>query len=157
MGLEMEFGVAVSSETSKPGVPAYGRLHLAVDGAPMSKPGTGLLMAEHDSIRQGSLTSRSVGMFLGNPVDGAERDLAEARAISTVWAWYVRSRDRFDLPFATIVLKVREQCSHATVERIQAEFARRHRRALQLGRWGGGARRHVATSAQRRGLSPGRA
>jgi len=65
-----------------------------------------------------------------------ERDLAEARAIAAVWWWFIRSSDRFDLPFATIVMKVRARCSSANVERIQAEFARRHRRALQRGVWG---------------------
>jgi len=95
-----------------------------------------LLMAEHDSIRRGPLSSCLTGMFLGNPVDGAERDLAEARAISAVWTWFMRNQNKYDVPFATIVLKVRAQCSGANVERIQTEFARRHRRALRLGRWG---------------------
>ena len=65
-----------------------------------------------------------------------ERDLAEGRAIAEVWHWFMRNRDRSDLPFATIVAKVRARCSSANVERIQTEFARRHRRALQQGRWG---------------------
>jgi len=63
------------------------------------------------------------------------RDPAEARAIAIVWRWFIRSRDRFDLPFATIVLKVRARCPSANVGRIAAEFARRHRRALQRGVW----------------------
>jgi len=65
-----------------------------------------------------------------------ERDLAEGRAISTVWTWFIRNQNKHDVPFATVVLKVRAQCSSADIERIQTEFARRHRRALQLGRWG---------------------
>jgi len=64
-----------------------------------------------------------------------ERDPAEERAIAAVWSWFIRNRNRFDLPFATIVAKVRAQCSSADIERIKAEFARRHRRALRLGRW----------------------
>jgi len=65
-----------------------------------------------------------------------ERDPAEGRAISAVWTWFMRNQNKHDVPFATIVMKVRAQCSHAAVERIQTEFARRHRRALRLGRWG---------------------
>src|SRR5262249_48567788 len=65
-----------------------------------------------------------------------ERDLAEGRAIATVWTWFVHNQNKHDVPFSTIVLKVRAQCSSVTVERIQMEFARRTRRALQLGRWG---------------------
>ena len=64
-----------------------------------------------------------------------ERDLAEGRAIAAVWMWFVRNQNKNDVPFATIVMKVRAQCSSANVGRIQAEFARRHRRALRLGRW----------------------
>ena len=64
-----------------------------------------------------------------------ERDL-EGRAISAVWTWFVRNQNKYDVPFSTIVLKVREQYPSADVVRIAAEFARRHRRALQLGRWG---------------------
>src|SRR5262245_29007852 len=52
-------GGAMSSETLKPGIRLDLSIRaLAVDGAPMSKPGTGLFMAEHDSIRQGPLASR---------------------------------------------------------------------------------------------------
>jgi len=65
-----------------------------------------------------------------------ERDLAERRAIAAVWMWFVCNQNRYDVPFATVVMKVREQCSSADIERIKVEFVRRHRRALQLGRWG---------------------
>jgi hypothetical protein len=63
-------------------------------------------------------------------------DPAEARAISAVWRWFVRNENKHDMSFATIVMKVREQCPHADVGRIQVEFARRQRQALQRGRWG---------------------
>jgi hypothetical protein len=65
-----------------------------------------------------------------------ERDPAEGRAISAVWMWFVRNQNKYDVPFATVVMKVRAQYPSANVGRIAAEFARRHRRALQLGRWG---------------------
>jgi len=64
------------------------------------------------------------------------RDREEVAAIAAVWRWYLRNQDRFDLPFATIVMRVRARCPSADVGRIAAEFARRHRRALRLGRWG---------------------
>jgi hypothetical protein len=64
-----------------------------------------------------------------------ERNQAEERAILAAWRWFVRNQDKFDLPFSTIVTKVRERCPHADVGRIQAEFARRQRQALQQGRW----------------------
>ena len=64
------------------------------------------------------------------------RTLAEEQAISAAWLWFVRNQDRFDLPFSTVVMKVRERCPYADVGRIAVEFARRHRRALQRGRWG---------------------
>jgi hypothetical protein len=64
------------------------------------------------------------------------RDPAEGRAISAVWMWFVRNQNKYDVPFSTIVMKVRARCSGADIERIQTEFARRHRQALQRGVWG---------------------
>lgn len=64
------------------------------------------------------------------------KSLAEERAISAVWRWFVHDQNRHDVPFATIVLKVHERCPHADVGRIASEFARRHQRALQRGTWG---------------------
>ena len=68
-------------------------------------------------------------------VQRARDPAEEGRAIAAAWYWFMRYRDRSDLPFATVVTKVRERCSSANVGRIAAEFARRHRRALQRGRW----------------------
>ena len=65
-----------------------------------------------------------------------ERDLAERRAIAAVWFWFIRNPNRYDVPFSAIVVKVRARCPSADIEHVKAEFARRHRRALQRGVWG---------------------
>ena len=61
--------------------------------------------------------------------------LSETAAIQAVWAWFIRNRDR-DVPFAEVVARVRARAPGTNVERIKSEFARRHRRALRLGKWG---------------------
>jgi len=64
------------------------------------------------------------------------RDREEIAAIVAAWRWFMRNQNKYDVPFSTIVMKVRAQCSSANVEHVKAEFARRHRRALQRGVWG---------------------
>src|ERR1700745_2446006 len=88
---------------------------------------------------QGASCRASLGWRAGRLSDMAptrrKLDPAEERAIAVVWRWYLCNPDRFDLSFATIVTRVRARCPSADVGRIAAEFARRHRRLLRLGRW----------------------
>jgi hypothetical protein len=66
----------------------------------------------------------------------SERNQAEARSILNAWTWLLRCQNKgIDVSFASVVARVCEQCPNADVGRIQAEFARRHRQALQRGSW----------------------
>jgi len=54
--------------------------------------------------------------------------LSEQAAIQTVWAWFLRNKDR-DIPAVEVVARVRALAPGADVERIRVEFGKRLRRA----------------------------
>jgi hypothetical protein len=55
--------------------------------------------------------------------------LSEAAAIEAVWVWFVRNRDRHNIPAVEIVARVRALAPGADIERIRVEFGKRLRRA----------------------------
>ena len=73
---------------------------------------------------------------MARKIDDLQATEAEARAILNAWTWLLRCQNNgLDVSFASVVAKVRVQYPRADVVRIAAEFARRHRQALQRGRW----------------------
>jgi hypothetical protein len=65
-------------------------------------------------------------------MDRREPSTAELTAIESVWAWFIRNRDR-DVPFVEVVKRVRERCPSARVEFIRSEFENHLRRAERSG------------------------
>jgi hypothetical protein len=65
-------------------------------------------------------------------MDRRKPSTAEKAAIGAAWAWFVRNRDRVDIPFVEVVTRVQALCPSASVEHIRLGFERRLRRVQRL-------------------------
>jgi hypothetical protein len=63
----------------------------------------------------------------------SERDQEEARAIEQAWRWFSQNRD-LEVPFSTVVMKVRARCPDVDPERVWEFFKVRLRREWRRAR-----------------------